>query len=124
MRRLIGLMLAAVGLALGVTVATGLDRPAAAQPTPVDVVLGTYIFEPAELIVPVGVVTLNLTNVDSRRHNMIIDFGNGVEGESDTFSAGSGGIWEVAFDQPGAYPFYCSIDNHAERGMVGTLIAQ
>jgi plastocyanin len=123
MRRRFCLTLVAVGLFVGTAVMPDLGRPVSAQGTPVDVVLGRYVFEPAELVVPAGVVTFNLTNVDSRRHDMVIEM-NGTFLESEIYGAGEGGVWETTLDQPGTYRFWCEVDDHADRGMVGTITVQ
>ncbi len=113
----------ALAVAMGVLILTELDRPAAAQAAPVDVGLGALVFEPAQLNATAGTITFNLNNTDSRRHNMVIDVA-GTAIESETLSGGTAGVFEVAIDQPGEYPFWCNVGNHREQGMVGTLMVQ
>ena len=120
MRGRVSLTLAALGLALGLTLTTGFGRPAAAQMASVDVNLGEYVFDPAELMVTAGDVAFNLNNVDSRRHDMAIDV-NGTLLESPILGAGESGVWVVTLE-PGTYDFWCSVGNHRERGMVGKLM--
>ena len=112
-----------MGLLIGLALMPELGRPASAQATPVDMVLGEYVFDPAQLLVPAGLVTFNFTNVDSRRHNIVIDLNAAVVG-SEEFAGGTSGTWEVTLDQPGTYQFWCDVDRHAERGMVGTITVQ
>ncbi len=123
MQRRVATSVAAFGLALGIVVASGVDRPATAQMAMADVVMGEFIFDPAEVVVGAGLQMFNLNNMDSRRHNMVIGY-NGTDLESETLAAGTGGVWEVVLDQAGTYEFWCNIGNHRERGMVGTLTVQ
>lgn len=51
---------------------------------------------------------------------MVIDVG-GTLLESESYSANTSGVWEISLDQPGTYEFWCSIGNHREQGMVGTI---
>lgn len=123
MRAHVSLTLGALALALGVALGTVPSQPAVAQAVPVEVGFGEFVFNPAELALPVGVSTFNFTNADSRRHNMVIAY-NGAELESAEISAGATGTWEVTLEQPGMYEFWCSVGNHRERGMVGMLTVQ
>jgi hypothetical protein len=54
---------------------------------------------------------------------MVIDF-NGTMLESPTLGPNGAGPWNVTLDRPGTYEFWCSVGNHRERGMVGTLTVQ
>jgi plastocyanin len=123
MRARVSLTVAALALAVGIGFAGGFGESAAAQALPVEIGLGEYVFIPAEVTVPAGLTTFNLTNTDSRRHNMVIGY-NGLEMESETVDAGAAGVWEVTLDQPGTYEFWCNVGNHRERGMVGMLTVQ
>lgn len=115
-------------LAIVVASALGITSLMPASPSPshaqtattIDMVFGDFSFSPAAIEVPAGIVTFNISNPDSLRHDIVITV-NGVDLESDIYPAGQGGTWEVTLDQPGTYDFYCSIGNHREKGMVGTI---
>jgi plastocyanin len=123
MRARLTLSLTALALALGALVATEMNSPVAAQSAPVAVGLGAMVFEPAELSTTAGAITFNLTNTDTRRHNMVIDVA-GVPVESEVLSGGAAGVFDVTIDQAGEYEFYCNLGNHREQGMVGKLMVQ
>jgi plastocyanin len=121
MRARVTLTIAALGLAIAALVVTETGQPVAAQSAPIEVGLGEFHFEPAELTVPVGQTVFNITNLDGqRRHNMVIDV-NGTVMESEMFQASAAGVWEVMLDQPGTYDFWCGVGNHRERGMAGKI---
>lgn len=122
MRGRICLTLATLALFFGLT-ATEPAPSASAQATWVDVAMVNFAFEPGAIDVPAGLVTFNLQNAGTSRHDMVVDV-NGVVMESETYAGGEGGLWEIMLDQPGTYAFWCSIGNHRERGMEGVLTVQ
>lgn len=65
-------------------------------------------------------VTINLTN-SGGLHDWVVD-----EFDAATARIGEGDVTTVTFvaDQKGEFEFYCSVGNHRERGMVGTLIVE
>lgn len=80
---------------------------------------GSYYYEPSEIRVKLGQpVTIRLTSVD-KMHDFVIDE---LDVASDT--AETDETVEVNFtpDRTGEFEFYCSIEDHRENGMVGTLI--
>ncbi len=117
--------------------ATGSPTPSgstsSAAPVPQEVTLevaavGVYpvsqAFDPGSLQVPAGSwVHATLRNEDqtpTTMHDWVVD---GIPGaESDMIGPGE----ETAFDfmapaEPGEYAFYCSVSDHRQRGMEGTL---
>ncbi len=85
--------------------------------------LGNFFFEPNQLTFAAGsTVALDLKNSEGF-HDFVIDE-LGVQTE--TFSAGTTERVEftIPADASGEYKFYCSIGNHREQGMEGTLIVQ
>ncbi|HSJ50140.1 MAG TPA: multicopper oxidase domain-containing protein, partial [Actinomycetota bacterium] len=73
-------------------------------------------FEPSEIEVPAGQVTIEITNLDAFDHDFTID----ELGQYVPFGANE--TVEVTFDAgPGTYTFYCSIPGHREAGMEGTI---
>lgn len=92
-------------------------------PTQVTFDLNTtnYSYSQTELTVKQGdVVTIHLTN-DLGTHNFIID-----ELDVASITINSGQSTQVTFTatQKGTYEYYCSVGNHRELGMVGTLIVE
>jgi len=66
------------------------------------------------------IVTINLTN-SGGYHDWVID-----EFDAATEKINGGGETSVTFvaDESGTFEFYCSVGNHREQGMVGTLIVE
>jgi uncharacterized cupredoxin-like copper-binding protein len=83
--------------------------------------LGTFTYEPARLEVATGTSILLLTNVDVRRHDMVITTPTG-DLESPIVPPGESLEWVVSIDQAGIYEYWCSVPYHRDRGMVGRLI--
>jgi uncharacterized cupredoxin-like copper-binding protein len=128
MRRLLGLALLALALAVAgcggdddegdeaappappaaTGEATTLDNPADAG--------GALAFEKDELTAPAGEVTLVMENPSSLDHNIAI------EGEGEGEVVGQGGTSRItATLEAGEYTFYCSVPGHQAGGMEGTL---
>ncbi|HEX6331060.1 MAG TPA: multicopper oxidase domain-containing protein [Actinomycetota bacterium] len=73
-------------------------------------------FEPSEIEVAAGQVTLEIENLDAFDHDFTID-------ELDVYVPfGANETVEAVFEAgPGTYTFYCSIPGHREAGMEGTI---
>ena len=54
-------------------------------------------------------------------HDFVID---ALDVQSAEISAGGTTTFEFVANETGEFPFYCSIGNHRERGMEGTLTVQ
>ncbi len=65
-------------------------------------------------------LTLNITNEEGR-HDFVID-ALGVD--SGVLPLGKEVELTIPTDKPGRYEYYCSVGDHRERGMVGTLIIE
>jgi plastocyanin len=81
-------------------------------------------YDPADVQVPAGaVVTVTFNNEDPNpvvSHNWVVE---GIEGAASD-NIGSGETTTFDFTAPleaGEYVFYCSIGDHRDRGMEGTL---
>ena len=85
---------------------------------------GGLYFEPKKLEAKAGSVTLVMTNPKStgKEHGIAVK-GNGIDRDGPI--VGPGGTATVtATLKPGKYTFYCNYDEHAKRGMKGTLTVQ
>jgi plastocyanin len=95
---------------------------AAAQRVPVkaDADGGLY-FEPKRLEAKAGSVTLVMTNPKStgKEHGIAVR-GNGIDRDGPVTPPG-GTVSVTANLKPGKYTFYCDYEDHAKRGMKGTL---
>ncbi len=95
-----------------------------ASPTNVTVIKisgNSFRFNPSTIKVKKGdTVRVDLTAVDFP-HSFNID-ALGVEGP--TVKPGNTGSVEFTASQTGTFQFYCAVDSHKDRGMVGTLTVQ
>jgi plastocyanin len=76
-------------------------------------------FDKSALSAKPGKVTIVMTNPSALPHDVAIE-GNGVDVTGKTVSQG-GTSTVTAKLKPGTYTFYCSVDNHRQAGMEGTL---
>lgn len=80
-----------------------------------------YSYTPNNLTVNEGDtvrITLNSTDM---MHDFVIDE---LDVKSDVIPNGESTTIEFVADQSGTFEFYCSVGDHRERGMVGTLTVQ
>jgi len=78
-----------------------------------------FAFQPATVNTASGSVTFNLRNNGQFPHNIAIDGRDGSIFAND-LTAGQSATATVNLP-PGTYTFYCPVDAHRDRGMVGTL---
>jgi plastocyanin len=79
---------------------------------------GGFAFDKTSLSAKAGTVTIELTNDSSLPHDISVE-GNGVDESSRTALTSTTSLTLEL--EPGTYTFYCSVDNHREQGMEGTL---
>ncbi len=88
----------------------------------VDVSLDDFVINMPDRL-PAGATTFNITNVGERVHNLVIE-GQGVEAAlPQDLEAGQSGSMTVEL-APGEYTAYCPVGQHADRGMMMTLIVE
>jgi cytochrome c oxidase subunit 2 len=93
-----------------------------AMATAITVEGGAFYFKPNEIRVKQGQkVTVTLTNAGGM-HDFVIDELN-VKSEM-IDGAGSTTTVEFTPDKKGTFEFYCSVGNHRQMGMKGTLIVE
>ena len=76
-------------------------------------------FDKSTLSAKPGKVTIVMKNPSALPHDVAIE-GNGVDVKGKTVSQG-GTSTVTAKLKAGTYTFYCSVDNHRQAGMEGTL---
>ena len=81
---------------------------------------GALAFDKTSLEAPAGNVTIDFTNDASIPHNVTVE-GDGVEDEATDTISQSTATLTLSNLQPGTYTFYCSVGNHRDAGMEGTL---
>lgn len=82
--------------------------------------MGDLYFDPNAIAIPANNdVKVTLTNVGALQHDFVID------GQVDSGMVVGGGSTEFTLNlAPGTYSFYCSVEGHADAGMIGTLVAE
>jgi len=100
----------------------GSEPDAESAEGPVEVV-GTdgLAFDPAELTVGSGEVTIELTSEPAAPHTFTIEELGDVEVVAADGGETATGTVEL---EPGTYTYYCSIPGHREAGMEGTLTVE
>jgi uncharacterized cupredoxin-like copper-binding protein len=104
------------------SVTTGAEggEPVPDAPT-VEVVATEFGFRPDRLTVPAGEsVNMSLVNQGQLLHDLTIpklDI-RVVAGPGDTTTVG------VIVEEPGEYPFLCTVPGHSESGMTGVLVVE
>jgi plastocyanin len=76
-------------------------------------------FDKSALSAKPGKVTIVMKNPSTLPHDVAIE-GNGVDVKGKTVNQG-GTSTATATLKAGTYTFYCSVDNHRQAGMEGTL---
>jgi uncharacterized cupredoxin-like copper-binding protein len=80
---------------------------------------GALRFDKKTLEAPDGEVTIEMKNLATVQHNVVIE-GNGVDKAGAIVS--NGGTSTATADlKAGRYTFYCSVDGHEQAGMTGRL---
>ncbi|MEA2308631.1 MAG: hypothetical protein QOI65_917 [Thermoleophilaceae bacterium] len=85
---------------------------------------GGLYFKPSKLTGKAGAVTFVMTNPKStgKEHGLAVK-GNGVDQDGPVVKPGKTATLTATL-KPGRYTFYCNYENHAKRGMKGTLTVQ
>jgi plastocyanin len=114
---LVAVAIASLGLAGGVMAA---DRAIDAGALDVEIHAGNVRFSPAEVVVPAGrFVVVRFTNDDPVFHDWMVEGVANVDA-----GARPGQTQRIRFrlETPGEYAIVCSVEGHAQAGMVGRLV--
>lgn len=80
-----------------------------------------YKFEPSQIKVKLGdTVKVRFMNTQGT-HNFTID---GLNTKTNTISSGQEETIEFTASEVGNFEYYCSVGNHKEQGMVGSLVVE
>jgi plastocyanin len=81
-----------------------------------------YSYTPSTLNANVGdIITLTFKNTGTYSHNLVIP---DLNVQTKTINPGESDTIEFTADKAGTYSFYCTVDSHKDKGMVGTLNVQ
>jgi plastocyanin len=82
---------------------------------------GNLAYQEKSLSAKTGSATIDLDNSAQIDHDVCVESPSGGDlGCSDVVAAGKATL-SVDLSKPGDYTFYCSVDQHREAGMEGTL---
>jgi len=86
----------------------------------VEIEATTYAYSPATITVPVGRIRFVIHNASDIVHGFEVE-GQGMEEEIEEIQPGATDSLTVTLEEPGTYEIYCPVDDHEQRGMIGTL---
>ena len=96
------------------------DQATAAAPVAITISGSEFKYEPAAITVNIGQpVTVTYTNVGKYPHDFVIDE---LSVKSQVIKSGETGTFTFTPTKSGTFAFYCSLPNHLERGMKGSII--
>jgi plastocyanin len=81
---------------------------------------GGLSFDQTSLEAPAGEITIEFTNDASIPHNVTLEDVEG--GATETITASTASVTVEL--EPGTYTYFCSVGNHRQGGMEGTLTVQ
>ena len=82
---------------------------------------GEFYFDPDQITVNKGdTVKIVFTN-EGGTHDWVIDE---FDARTPILKTGEQAEIEFVVDQSGSFEYYCSVGDHRERGMVGTLVVK
>jgi plastocyanin len=82
---------------------------------------GNFYFKPSEVRVKQGDKVRITINSVSMMHDLVIDE---LNTRTPIVQSGNTGVAEFTADTKGTFEFYCSVGQHRQNGMVGTLIVE
>jgi len=103
---------------------TGGADTTAAAPQALEVKAGDYFYDPNDLTVKAGTVTITMANAGPDRphtFNVKNRNGSGDLAKLPQVRVGQSGTLEFTIMEAGTYEVYCSLPGHADRGQKGTL---
>jgi uncharacterized cupredoxin-like copper-binding protein len=69
-------------------------------------------------------VAITINNTGQFPHTIAFDDATGAAFATpppESFAGGASGVLNVTFSKPGTYDFWCPVDGHRDRGMVGKI---
>ena len=115
--------LVATGAAAATILAAACAERPAAEGEPdqrIQIEAVSYSYNPANLSARPGTIRFVVANTADEVHGFEIE-GQGIEEAIEEIQPGTTDSLTVTLTQPGKYEIYCPVDDHEERGMVGTL---
>jgi plastocyanin len=108
------------GLVIALTACEGAGEDGGPVAERVEIEATSYAYSPASITVPAGTIQFVIHNAADIVHGFEVE-GQGMEEEIAEIQPGATDSLTVTFEQPGTYEIYCPVDDHEQRGMVGSL---
>ncbi|CAN5771668.1 hypothetical protein BH20GEM1_BH20GEM1_13170 [soil metagenome] len=86
----------------------------------VEIEATSYAYSPASITVPAGTIRFVIHNGADIVHGFEVE-GQGMEEEIAEIQPAATDSLTVTFEEAGTYEIYCPVDDHEQRGMVGSL---
>ena len=86
----------------------------------VEIEATSYAYSPATITVPAGRIRFVIHNAADVVHGFEVE-GQGVEEEVAEIQPGATDSLTVTLEEAGTYEIYCPVQDHEQRGMIGTL---
>ncbi|HET6361099.1 MAG TPA: cupredoxin domain-containing protein [Gemmatimonadota bacterium] len=86
----------------------------------VEIEATSYAYSPATITVPAGRIRFVIHNAADIVHGFEVE-GQGMEEEIAEIQPGATDSLTVMLEGPGTYEIYCPVEDHEQRGMIGTL---
>jgi plastocyanin len=86
----------------------------------VEIEATSYTYSPATITVPAGRIRFVIHNAADIVHGFEVE-GQGMEEEIEEIQPGATDSLTVTLEAPGTYEIYCPVEDHEQRGMIGTL---
>lgn len=86
----------------------------------VEIEATSFAYSPATITVPAGRIRFVIHNAADIVHGFEVE-GQGMEEEIAEIQPGATDSLTVTFEEPGSYEIYCPVEDHEQRGMIGTL---
>lgn len=117
---------AAIGLLAAALAGCGATRGGGSATTidesgRVTVSMDEYLFEPQDITSPTGGMRVRVTNDGSLAHNWRVMDGEEQVAGTETFQGDAERTISLDLD-PGTYRLVCTVGNHEDLGMAGTLV--
>ena len=111
---------AAAILVVALAACEGAAEDSGAVAERVEIEATSYSYSPATITVPAGRIRFVIHNAADIVHGFEVE-GQGMEEEIGKIQLGTSDSLTVTFEEPGTYEIYCPVEDHEQRGMIGTL---
>jgi plastocyanin len=110
-------------LGVALTACQGASEDSGPVAERVEIEATSYAYSPATVTVPAGRVRFVIHNASDIVHGFEVE-GQGMEEEIEEIQPGATDSLTVALAESGTYEIYCPVEDHEQRGMIGTLVVE